>query len=296
MEVANGDELERMIAEGLAQFDDDVRERWEAIRIEPAKWRCDAYGGDGADFWVVAVAGDQALWYNDIEGGFNWSAFRAAGALDEYWCNQDELADILLGFAGEEAERTWQSGRLSTELPVELLGPGRVVARQAFYWELVAESGTTYRVHFLEPLEAVCGGTEYSRVELVTEHPVLDHYSRDWAMLDIHAAPEDPARVAARLEAAVREKAQGWRGLSAYSNGSAEWLLAGGFGLLMEAPRAYVDVAEGVLREEDVKCSVLARERPRRDYQALMLDRNYVVASEFGFEARQQGSGQELHR
>ena len=64
---------------------------WESIRIPPEKWREDRYGSEGGGFWAVAVVGNQVLWYNDIEDGFNWSPYVVAGDIAAYFCNQDTL-------------------------------------------------------------------------------------------------------------------------------------------------------------------------------------------------------------
>jgi hypothetical protein len=39
--------------------------------------------------------GRSAVWYNDIEEGFNRSRYSAYGTIDDYWCNQDELEVTL---------------------------------------------------------------------------------------------------------------------------------------------------------------------------------------------------------
>jgi len=64
---------------------------WEAIKITPEKWSEQAYGLEGEGFWVVAVIGNRAIWFNDIEDGFNCSSYKVPGKLAEYFCNQDEL-------------------------------------------------------------------------------------------------------------------------------------------------------------------------------------------------------------
>jgi hypothetical protein len=69
----------------------DIRRLWAMIRVEPAKWQQHPWGDEGGGFWVVGLLGRQALWYNDIEDGFNISRYTACGTIDEYWCNHDEL-------------------------------------------------------------------------------------------------------------------------------------------------------------------------------------------------------------
>ena len=84
-------DLQTLIAEGEAQMDARLRQVWERERVTPVKWQLHPWGDDGGGFWVVAIIDNFALWYNDIEDGFNISAFTAEGTIDEYWCNQDEL-------------------------------------------------------------------------------------------------------------------------------------------------------------------------------------------------------------
>lgn len=65
---------------------------WEAIRIDPEKWQLEPYGDSIGGFWAVALLGRVVVWYNEIEDGFNRSRYTSYGLIDEYWCNQDDLA------------------------------------------------------------------------------------------------------------------------------------------------------------------------------------------------------------
>lgn len=67
------------------------RQLWEAIRIVPEKWALHPYGDAGGGFWVVGITSRGAVWFNDIEDGFNRSSYRQHGVIDDYFCNQDEL-------------------------------------------------------------------------------------------------------------------------------------------------------------------------------------------------------------
>ncbi len=67
------------------------RRLWEAVRINPEKWKQHPYGDPGSGFWSVALIGRTVIWYNDIEEGFNRSLYSKYGLIDEYWCNHDEL-------------------------------------------------------------------------------------------------------------------------------------------------------------------------------------------------------------
>ena len=66
---------------------------WDAIAIPPTKWQQHPFGDLGNGFWAVGVIGKSVVWYNDIEDGFNISAYETFGIIpeSEYWCNQDDL-------------------------------------------------------------------------------------------------------------------------------------------------------------------------------------------------------------
>jgi hypothetical protein len=68
---------------------------WEAIKIDPQKWAQSPYGNKGGGFWAVALLGQQVVWYNDIEDGFNVSRYENLGNIGEYWCNQDRLEEAV---------------------------------------------------------------------------------------------------------------------------------------------------------------------------------------------------------
>ena len=96
--------LRARMAQGEARMTPPQLRLWEAIRVDPEKWQQHPYGDSGAGFWVVAVMGRTAIWYNDLEEGFNRSRYSAYGTLDDYWCNQDEL-ELTLQFLMNAVEQ-----------------------------------------------------------------------------------------------------------------------------------------------------------------------------------------------
>ncbi|MGR3376457.1 hypothetical protein [Salipiger abyssi] len=89
------------------------RHFWETIRIEQEKWQCSPWGDRGQGFWAVAVMGKMVVWYNDIEDGFNCSAYQLFGEFKDYWCNQDGLDDVvkvLKGNLDHCRSGLWQAG------------------------------------------------------------------------------------------------------------------------------------------------------------------------------------------
>ena len=85
------EELQKLIISDLPKMSKGQKELWHKISITPQKWQEDDYGELGGGFWVVAVWDNQAIWYNDIEEGFNISSFSIVGKLNEYGAEQDEL-------------------------------------------------------------------------------------------------------------------------------------------------------------------------------------------------------------
>jgi hypothetical protein len=90
-------ELSALIAEAVLVMEPPIRSLWNLIRLRPVKWQLHPWGDNGGGFWVVGLIGQQVVWYNDIEDGFNVSRYSVPGEIAEYWCNQDELNETLHG-------------------------------------------------------------------------------------------------------------------------------------------------------------------------------------------------------
>ena len=86
------DEINELILRTERELNGDILNFWQLIRIQPTKWNEDGYGKEGNGFWVVGLIGTKVIYYNDIEEGFNISEYTTYGTIDEYVCNQDELA------------------------------------------------------------------------------------------------------------------------------------------------------------------------------------------------------------
>jgi hypothetical protein len=68
---------------------------WLYLKITPEKWSEKTMGEDGGGFWVVAIIGKSVIYYNDIEEGYNLSTFTKYGEIDNYYCNQMELHEMI---------------------------------------------------------------------------------------------------------------------------------------------------------------------------------------------------------
>ncbi len=114
-EAALWDEI--LHAEG--RMNPQIFRLWEAIRISPEKWEEKTYGNTGGGFWVVALIGNKAIWFNDIEDGFNCSSYTVHGRLAEYFCNQDALEVAIQDIQTVIETGIDSSARCSAPIPGE---------------------------------------------------------------------------------------------------------------------------------------------------------------------------------
>lgn len=89
------DKIELLILQAELTMDYKALNLWNIIKVTPHKWQEKSFGDDSGGFWVVALFGNQIIYYNDIEEGFNISSFVIYGVIDQYDCNQSELTSPI---------------------------------------------------------------------------------------------------------------------------------------------------------------------------------------------------------
>jgi len=89
------DDLKKLISESETQLSESETKLWNLIKIVPQKWAQHPWGDEGKGFWAVAIFGNRVIYYNDIEEGFNCSAFQTFGTIDEYFCDDLELRTVI---------------------------------------------------------------------------------------------------------------------------------------------------------------------------------------------------------
>lgn len=89
------DELLDKVNFAWARMTPSQRSFWTAIRLKPEQWRQSPCGDLGAGFWIVAVMGQQIVWYNDVEEGFNRSNYTTSGEFTDYRCELYELEHVI---------------------------------------------------------------------------------------------------------------------------------------------------------------------------------------------------------
>ena len=87
-------EMRDLLEEQLAACTPERREVFERYRVSPYRAPLIRYGKKELVF-VVAVKDGEALYYEDVEDGFNRSPLSESGEILQHWCNQDDLQDAL---------------------------------------------------------------------------------------------------------------------------------------------------------------------------------------------------------
>lgn len=75
---------------------EDTQPLWQSISLpQPELWAQHPWGDEGCGFWVVAVAGRQCIYYNDISRGFAQGSFSRWAVIDDYAASNTSLHDML---------------------------------------------------------------------------------------------------------------------------------------------------------------------------------------------------------
>ena len=91
---ATREEVERIVAAECAGLSAEQRLLWERIRTRIRRAKIARYG-KWEPVLVVAEDSDRAIYWDDIEGGFNISTIDEEGRLLDHGCDQDSLAIAL---------------------------------------------------------------------------------------------------------------------------------------------------------------------------------------------------------
>jgi len=101
---ATVEEVKKIVQDGLAECDDEQLVAFKSYAVEPYVAPILRYGAMEIAI-VVARRGDEVIYWEDVEGGFNLSPVGTDERILEHWCNQDELRFAL---------NAWIEGRART--------------------------------------------------------------------------------------------------------------------------------------------------------------------------------------
>jgi hypothetical protein len=99
--------VKKILETDLAKCDDQQKAAYRHYSVEPHLAPLVRYG-KLEKVVVVAQKSGQAIYWEDIEEGFNVSPLGPDGTILEHWCNQDELGHALNHWIGsrDECHRT----------------------------------------------------------------------------------------------------------------------------------------------------------------------------------------------
>ncbi len=91
--------LEDLICTQLPECTPEQKDAFEKYRVPFRQAAIERYGKSERVF-VVAQRGNEVMYYEDVEQGFNFSPEDAEGKILEHWCDQDELKHALWHWTG----------------------------------------------------------------------------------------------------------------------------------------------------------------------------------------------------
>jgi hypothetical protein len=93
-EPATVEAVEEILEADLAECDDEQVATFRRYAVAPYRAPILRYG-KMESVVVVARKGDEVIYWEDVEQGFNISPVASDGRILEHWCNQDELRYAL---------------------------------------------------------------------------------------------------------------------------------------------------------------------------------------------------------
>jgi hypothetical protein len=88
------EEVKEIIASDLAVCDGEQLATFRRYAVEPYPAPIVRHGKNETVI-VIARKGNEDIYYEDVENGFNVSPVSPGGEILEHWCNQDELRFAL---------------------------------------------------------------------------------------------------------------------------------------------------------------------------------------------------------
>lgn len=146
------------------------------------------------------------------------------------------------------------------------------------------------RIHYDKKWEFELEGRDTSRLEILTEHPLLWQLREPWIQLYIYESASDPRRVLFELDTCVRLHFHGWRTFVYFANEhyNLEQLLTKGSGLLYTGPFSPARDLTAVLDKHKIRWSTLPNletitvlDEIAKRGKLLLMDSDYVIAKDF---------------
>ena len=95
-------ELDSLVDEDYALFSDEERSAFERHGVEPRHAiirRSEIAGNEKV--YVIWQKGNLVIYYDDVEGGFEFSRIDESGVLIDHYCNQNTLQGAMYDFLND---------------------------------------------------------------------------------------------------------------------------------------------------------------------------------------------------
>jgi hypothetical protein len=165
-----------------------------------------------------------------------------------------------------------------------------VLRLQTTYFELGCKESTakvskTFRIHYEHKHEFNLRAGEIKSLTFEIEHPLLLQYHQPICRLQLVSEVTDKTCFLNQLNAATYEVFNGWRQADDYCFMPPEKFIEKRFGILMEAPKPYIDAVTKKAEACGVKLVSGKAGKPRALLaKALILGDMYVIADGFRVE------------
>lgn len=142
------------------------------------------------------------------------------------------------------------------------------------------------RIHFDGKEEYRFVQSTVPSFSIVQVHPVLVDYQFAWESIFLAGPCQRPQEILNRLNEVIATTLQNWHDASRYLNPQFDMrgLLLGGSGKLLSAPIPVSSNVCDMLASEGLRFTRLAAGAPRWPREALVADKNFVVARSFRLE------------
>ena len=87
-------DLENLLEKELEKCSIEILNIYKKYAIKPKRYKIKRHG-NYEEVFVVAICNSEALYYEDVEEGFNFSSISSEGILLEHSCNQDDICYAL---------------------------------------------------------------------------------------------------------------------------------------------------------------------------------------------------------
>lgn len=147
-----------------------------------------------------------------------------------------------------------------------------------------SKSGYTFKIEYRDKQEYYIKPGSFRGISIVNKHLLLEQHEYSYTNLYISSASKEYEIVDTKIEDAIYEHYNGWRGIKNYCNISygVEKILKQGSGLLYEGPPSGAEVVNNVLKEYNILYSSTSEGKPNgQKYKVLFLGSNFVVARDF---------------